>query len=55
MQTKTFVWLGLFIGSTIGSFVPMIWGGDMLSFSSIIFGGLGGIAGIIIFFKLAQG
>jgi hypothetical protein len=55
MQTKSLVWLGLAIGSTVGSFVPMLWGASMFSFSSIIFSGIGGIAGIYIFFKIAQG
>jgi hypothetical protein len=54
MQTKSLIWLGLFIGSTIGSFIPLLWGADMFSFSSIILSGLGGIAGIYIFFKISQ-
>jgi hypothetical protein len=54
MQTKSMVWIGLAIGSTIGGFIPMLWGADMISFSSIIFSGLGGIAGIYIFFKMSQ-
>jgi hypothetical protein len=54
MESKSLVWLGLFIGSTVGSFVPLLWGSDLFSFSSIILSGLGGIAGIYIFFKLSQ-
>lgn len=53
-MTNKMVWLGFFIGSTIGSFIPLIWGADMFSFSSIIFGALGGIAGIYVFWKLGQ-
>jgi len=54
MESKSLIWLGLAIGSTIGSFIPMLWGSDMLSFSSIIFSGLGGIAGIYIFYKISH-
>jgi hypothetical protein len=54
MQTKSLVWIGAGIGSTVGSLIPMLWGADMLSFSSIIFGGLGAVAGIYVFFKLGQ-
>jgi len=55
MQNKSLVWLGLLIGSTVGGFIPMLWGAGIASFSSIIFSGIGGILGIIIFFKIAQG
>jgi hypothetical protein len=54
METKHMVWLGAGLGGTIGSFIPMIWGSDMLSFSSIIWSGVGGIAGIYIFYKMSQ-
>jgi predicted lipid-binding transport protein (Tim44 family) len=54
MQSKSLIWLGLFIGSTIGSLIPMLWGGGLFSFSSIILSGLGGIAGIYIFFKISR-
>ncbi|MGC9603159.1 MAG: hypothetical protein ABSF47_01665 [Minisyncoccia bacterium] len=54
MSRKTLVWLGLFIGSTIGSFIPELWGSDVLSFSSIILSALGGLAGIWIGFKFGE-
>lgn len=54
MESKSLVWLGLALGSTVGSLIPMLWGSDMLSFYSIIFSGLGGIAGIYIFFKISH-
>jgi hypothetical protein len=54
MESKSFIWLGLFIGSTLGGFIPMLWGGDLFSFSSIILSGLGGIVGIYIFFKISH-
>ncbi len=54
MDSKTLVWIGAGIGSTVGGMIPMIWGGDMFSFSSIIFSGLGAIAGIYVFFKMSH-
>jgi hypothetical protein len=54
MQSKSLVWLGFFIGSTIGSFIPMLWGADPFSFYSILLGGAGGVAGIYIFYKMSR-
>ncbi len=47
---KPLVWIGLTVGSTLGSFVPDLWGAGIFSFSSIIFSGLGGLAGIYLGF-----
>lgn len=52
MSTKSLVWGGLAVGSTLGSMVPYLWNGGLFSF--IIWGGAGGIAGIYIGFKLAK-
>ena len=49
-----FIWLGLLIGSTIGSYVPILWGGGLFSFSSLMFGIIGGIIGIFLGFKIGQ-
>lgn len=54
MSQKNAVWIGLFIGSTIGSFIPSLWGAGMFSVSSIITSSLGAIAGIYLGFKLAD-
>lgn len=51
---KTLVIFGMLAGSTVGSYVPMIWGGDLLSVSSIMFGGVGGLLGIWAGYRLAQ-
>lgn len=53
-MTKTFIFLFLFIGSTIGSFVPLLWGGESLSLSSIIFSGIGGLVGIYVGYRIGQ-
>lgn len=54
MSTKTLIWIGVFAGSTIGSFLPMLWGDSALSFSSIILSTVGGLAGIWGGYKLSQ-
>ena len=54
MNSKTFVLVGTIIGSSIGSFIPSLWGAGIFSFSSIIFGAIGAVAGIYIGFKLSN-
>ena len=54
MESKKLIWLGVFVGSTIGGFIPMLWGADAFSFSSILFSSLGAIFGIYLGFKLSQ-
>ena len=34
------------VGSAVGGYLPVLWGGDLLSFSSLILSGVGGILGI---------
>ena len=40
------IWLAIFIGSTIGGFVPELWGGDMLSVAGVLWSGFGALAGL---------
>ena len=54
MRDHPLIWIGLFVGSTVGSIIPNLWGADMFSMSSILLGGLGAFAGIYIGFKLSQ-
>jgi hypothetical protein len=46
MGGKSLVWIGMTVGSAVGGYLPVLWGGDLLSFSSLILSGLGGILGI---------
>lgn len=54
MNSKALVWIGMTVGSLIGSFIPDLWGADMFSLSSLIFGSIGAIVGIYIGFKLSN-
>jgi predicted MFS family arabinose efflux permease len=54
MHTPSIIWLGVFVGSTIGGLIPELWGADFLSFSSVIFSGVGGILGVWAAYRLTQ-
>ena len=54
MQQKQLIWLGAIVGSAIGGFVPVLWGGSELSFSSVILTAVGGGLGIYVAFKLSR-
>lgn len=53
-MTKMFIWLGLAVGSTVGGFIPSLWGGETLSLAGILLSMLGGVAGIFAGYKLGQ-
>ncbi|MES2225475.1 MAG: hypothetical protein V4480_01565 [Patescibacteria group bacterium] len=51
---KQMIWLGLVVGSTIGGFIPNLWGAGVLSFSSIFLSAIGGMAGIWVAYKMTH-
>ncbi|MFA6193360.1 MAG: hypothetical protein WC726_00655 [Parcubacteria group bacterium] len=53
-MSKTFIMIGLFLGSIIGGYVPLLWGGSIFSFSSISLSAIGAFAGIWLGFKIAN-
>ena len=54
MESKKVIWLGMGVGSTIGSVIPLLWGGSELSMSSIFLSAFGGAVGIWLAFKLTR-
>lgn len=40
------VWLGVFVGSTVGGFVPILFGASVFSLWTVVGSGIGGIIGI---------
>jgi hypothetical protein len=52
---KTIIMIGMVIGTYAGSCIPLLWGGSLLSISSILFGGVGGFVGIYVAYKLSRG
>ena len=54
MDSKKLVWIEAAVGSSVGGYLPVLWGGDLFSFSGIILSGLGAMVGIYIGFKLSR-
>ncbi len=54
MDSNKLIWLGMVVGSTAGSFIPALWGGSLLSLSSIFFSGVGAIAGVWAMYKITH-
>ncbi len=52
MSGKALVWGGMFVGSFIGSLVPLAWSGDFMTVS--LWGAVGGLLGIWAGFKFAK-
>ncbi|MHB1330863.1 MAG: hypothetical protein ACYCY6_02765 [Minisyncoccota bacterium] len=53
MSTKI-IWLLMIVGSALGGYLPLIWGGSVFSFTSIFLTALGGATGIYIGYKLSR-
>jgi uncharacterized membrane protein YeaQ/YmgE (transglycosylase-associated protein family) len=54
MGYKSLLWILMIVGSTIGGFIPSLWGADFLSFSSLILSSIGAIVGIWLAFTLTH-
>ncbi len=53
-MNRKLIFLFLFMGSTIGGYVPLLWGDGLLSMSSVILSGVGGLAGIYVGYIVGQ-
>jgi predicted MFS family arabinose efflux permease len=42
----TAIWIGIFIGSTIGGLIPELWGDGMFSYSGVLLSGGGAFVGL---------
>lgn len=54
MSAKSFIMIGMVVGSTIGGFLPELWGGGIFSFSSVILTFIGGAIGIWAGYKISR-
>lgn len=54
MNSKKLIWLCVAIGSTIGSYIPALWGDSFFSGWSILLTAVGGLLGIWIGYKLSN-
>jgi hypothetical protein len=51
---RSVIGFGGLLGMTVGSFVPELWGSSSLSLASVVFGLLGGIAGVWLGARVAD-
>ena len=54
MSDRAMIYLFLFIGSSVGSYLPVLFGASLFSFWSIILSGVGGIIGVWIGYKMSH-
>jgi hypothetical protein len=54
MTQKQLIWILTIVGSTLGSFIPLLWGDGAFSGAGIVFSAIGAIAGIYLGYKLGQ-
>lgn len=52
MSSKSLIWGGMIVGSTVGGLAPYLWNGDFIAYS--LWGAFGGLIGIWAGFKLAK-
>jgi hypothetical protein len=47
------IWFWVFVGSTVGGFIPDLWGSGIFSYSAVLLSAVGAIAGVWIGYKLS--
>ncbi len=50
---KKLMWFLVFVGGTVGSYVPALWGDSSFSIAGIFFGGVGSFLGIYIAYQIS--
>jgi outer membrane lipoprotein SlyB len=55
MNSKSLIMIGLVVGSTLGGFIPSLWGDGGLSMASVLTGAIGGFLGIWAGYKISRG
>ncbi len=54
MSRKTLIWIGLFVGSAIGEFIPALWGASMFSMSSVLLSAICATIGVYLGVKFGD-
>ncbi|MFQ5452424.1 MAG: hypothetical protein ACE5DQ_02560 [Candidatus Paceibacterota bacterium] len=54
MSAKSIVMLAFVIGSSVGSYLPALFGASLFSYTSVILGAVGGVIGIYVGYKLSN-
>jgi hypothetical protein len=50
---RSVIGLSILVGSTLGGYLPVLWGSSSFSVMSLFFGALGGIAGVWVGVRLS--
>lgn len=53
-MTKKLILIFLCIGTLLGGYLPLLWGGSTFSLASVILSGIGGLAGVYTGYRLSQ-
>lgn len=53
-NSKAMIWLFLAIGSTVGGFIPTLWGDSFFSLWSVLLTAVGGAFGIWVGYKISS-
>jgi len=54
MSMRSVIGICIAMGSIVGSYVPELWGASDFSVSSLVFGALGGVAGLWLGLRLQE-
>jgi len=54
MYWTMFIWLGLFVGSALGSCVPILWDESIFSIPAVLCATAGGLFGISAGYKISR-
>jgi hypothetical protein len=53
-MNKGFIMGGMIVGSLIGGYVPLLWGGSAFSMSGVFWNAIGGFLGIYLAYQIAN-
>jgi len=54
MHSRSVIWLCATLGMFVGGYVPVLWGASELSAESLLFGAVGGFAGVWAGVRLSE-
>ena len=54
MNSRFVIMAALTVGSVVGSYLPTLWGAGLFSMWSVLLGGIGGLVGIWVGYKLSR-
>jgi len=54
MSKKALIWIGMTAGSAAGGYLPVLWGGDIISFSAVVLSTIGGAVGIWLGYRFGD-